>query len=239
MQIVLTFDPACGMDGRKAALWAAAFDSQVREFCGRWGLTYIPVNYYSSDVLLKMTDAEIQKFAADSFLVTVQTTMDVPNALGFHDDIAGVIFARCLWQGDDTSVTVSHEILELLGDETCDIYIEMGDGSEQAKEACDRCEGDVYVETGTIDTDSMPVNVSDYLLLSAFVPGSKGPWDRMGRLTSWNQIRPGGYNIVRDASGNETDVFAARVVPGSVHAEKTIAEKKSRPETRLARRLAA
>ena len=113
-QIVVTFDEACGVDERKAALWCAALDAQAAEFCGKHGLDPVPVNYYSTDVLAKLEGDELAAFASDSYMVTVQISLDVANALGFHDDVAGTIFARVEWQGDATTITLSHEILELL-----------------------------------------------------------------------------------------------------------------------------
>lgn len=232
-QIVLTFDLACGMDERKAAFWADALDKQAQEFCEKWGCEYSPVTYYSTDVLQKLDGDELAAFVADSYLCTVQTSLEVQGALGFHDDVNGVIFARELWQGDDTSVTLSHEILELLGDKTCDEYTGLGDGRKQAVEACDRVESDTYMETGTVGTDSMPVLVSNYLLPPAFVPDSAGPWDRMTRLTSWNGMTPGGYMIVQAADGSETQVFA-ETPEGYANAFK----KRGKPVGRLSRRLA-
>ena len=242
MQIVLTFDPACKVDERTAAFVAAALDAQAAEFCTKWNLPPVPVNYYSTDVLLGLEGEELAKFTADSYMVTVQTTIDVANALGYHDDVLGTIFARVLWQVDATWATISHEILELLGDLTCDIYVSKGNGTEQAKEACDRVEEDSYPCVGTIGDDSMTFALSNYLLLSAFEPNSQGPWDRMGTLKTWDGLTPGGYEIVRDAAGNETEIDASRasvrVVPGSEAAHATIAAKRARSDSRLVRRLA-
>jgi hypothetical protein len=207
-QICVTVDPACGADPRKLAFWCQACDQQAFEFSEAWGVDYTPVNYFSWDVLSKLTDAEVAKFVADSRLLTIQPSLDVSGALGFHDDVAGVIFARVMWQGDDTTVTISHEVLEEMGDPTCDEYVTMSHGRLQAKEACDRVEGDTYIETADIGGDTMPVTLSNYLMLPAFHPGSPGPWDRMSRLTSWDAMTDGGYMIVRDDTGNETEVFA-------------------------------
>jgi hypothetical protein len=228
----VTFDPALGVDPRKAEFWCRALDVQSQEFAAAWGIPYIPVQLFDSDVLLTLTDKELATFVADTRLMTVQAQLDVPNALGFHDDVAGVIFARVMFQGDDTSVTMSHEKCEGDGDPTCDLYVAMGNGKEQAKEASDRVEGDSYIENANIDGDSMPVALSNYLLPSAFVPNSQGPWDRMGRLTTWDGMTSGGYMIQRDANGNETQVFA-KSDAGRIN----LAHKLEKPRGRLARRL--
>ena len=231
MQIVVTFDPACGVDERKAVLWCAALDAQAQEFSAAWGVPYWPVSLYSSDVLKKMTPKEMAAFVADSHLCTVQMTM-VAGALGFHDDVAGVIFARVLWQGDATSVTLSHEILEMMGDPKCNAWRRMPDRRDTALEACDAVEGDVYIETADVGGDLMPVDVSNYLLPSWFKVGGAGPYDRMSKLTAPFDMTPGGYMIVRDRQGNETQVFAA-----SDAGRINLARKLEKPRGRLARRL--
>src|SRR5882724_9792629 len=103
-------------------------------------------------------------------MLTVEADIDTPGALGFHDDVNGVVFARVKYQGEETSVTLSHEVLEEMGDPACDLYLSLGDGREQAGEACDRVEGDTYSVDG--------VHLSNYLLLAAFQPDSTGPWDK-------------------------------------------------------------
>lgn len=231
-QIVLTFDPACGVDKRTAAFWATALEAQAREFCAKYSIEPLPVNYYSPDVLLGLQDAALWQFVTDSFMVTVQTNINEPNALGFHDDVAGVIFARVLWQGDDTSITLSHEILEMLGDRTCDQYDPLGNGSKQAHEVCDRVEVDSYIEVGQIGTDIMSVRVSNYLYPSAFVPNSTGPWDRMGRLTTWDGQTPGGYMLVQAPDGSITDVYAD-TMEGAENAARKMKIKGSRVARRL------
>lgn len=236
MQIVVTIAPGCVADPRKVAFWCLACDQQATEFAQAWGIEPTPVNFYSADVLAKMDDATMQKFVADSRLLTIQDVLDAPGALGYHTDVAGVIFACVLYQGDATSITISHEVMEEIGDPTCDVYIPMGDGRSQAKESADRVEGDSYTETATIGPDSVPVDVSNYLLPSAFVPGSSAPWDRMGRLTTWDGATPGGYTIIVDANGTETNVFA-RVKVGGPEAHATLAAKLERPDGRLLRRL--
>lgn len=233
-QIVVTFDPGCNADPRTCALWCAALDAQAKEASDRWGFEYSPVNYFSTDVLLALKGDELEAFTADSYLCTVQTTMDMPGALGYHDDYAGVIFARVLWQGDPTSVTLSHEILELLGDKTCNVYKAMPNGKQQALELCDRVEGDTYIELGEVGQDGMPVTLSNYLLPSAFSPGSVGPWDRMGKLLTWDGMTDGGYSIVMGTDGNTTEVFALTDA-GRANGEAKRAKVGGRANRRLAK----
>lgn len=226
-QIAVTVDPECNADPARVNAWVQAVDAQAFEFCKAWGVEYTPVVLYSSDVLSKLDGDELAAFVKDARLLTIQASLDVPGALGYHDDIAGVIFARVMYQGEATSITLSHEALEEIGDPTCDLYLPFSGGREQAGEACDRVEGDSYAQDG--------VPVSNYLLLSAFQPDSAGPWDRCGTLTTWDGLSGGGYAIVRDADGNDLpNVFAQ-----TDHALANAEAKRAKVGGRANRRLAA
>lgn len=82
--------------------------------------------------------------------------------------------------------------------------------------------------------------VSNYVLPSWFDPNGKYPYDRMGLLKAPLTMTAGGYMIVRDAAGNETDVFAQnrRVEHGGFEGKVRADRKRARPDSRLARRLA-
>lgn len=234
----VTVDPATGIDQRKAAFACSALDDQSAEFAKAWGIPYVPVVLFSWDVLLKLSDEEVSRFVADTRLMAIVNDIDTPGALGFHDDVAGVIFARVLAQGDDTWVTASHEKCEMDGDPDCNVYVPMGNGTSQALEACDRVEGDVYTVSADIGGDKMDIALSNYLLRSAFEQNSAGPWDRLSRLKKWDGMTDGGYMIVRDAVGNDSNVFARpyiRAVGAAGH--RAMAVKRDRPSSRLARRL--
>ena len=197
---------------------------QAEEFCAAWGIPQTAVAFYARGTAIPVTTTHA--------MVLVDDIGD-PGILGFHDVDEGVIYGRVLVQGDyqATSVTLSHEVLELLGDPRCNEWAPWTGTRMQAREAADRVEGDTYVETATILGETRGVNVSNYLLPSAFVPGSAGPWDRMGRLTSWDGMTHGGYVIVRDEAGNVSNVFASRAVPDGFY------RKLVNPRSRTLRRL--
>lgn len=232
--IALTVDPACKADPTMVAFWVVALDQQAREFASAWGVPYLPVVYYSADVLQGLADDELTKFTADARLLTIQTTME-PGALGFHDDVAGVIFARVLYQGEQTPVTASHEICELLGDPECNGWVEMSPGKSVAKESADPVEGDIYEQPATIGDETREVGLSNYVLLSYFDSKGAAPFDRMGKLTAPFGMTTGGYQIIMDASGDTTDVFASW---GTSVGRMGLARKLERPDSRAARRLA-
>lgn len=228
--IAVTVADGCVLTPASAETMCKAVDAQAQEFAEAWGVPYTPVLFFSNDVLLKLDGDELAAFVADCRLLTIQPSLDVSGALGYHDDVAGVIFARVLDQGDATSVTLSHEVLEEMGDPTCEDYADMGHGLAQAREACDRVEGDTY----NVETDGAFVPLSNYLLPSAFAVNSARPWDRLGKLHAWDGMTPGGYMIRRDATGDVTDVFAA--TPAGAEA---VEAKLANPLSRAARRLGA
>lgn len=222
--IAVTADPDCGISDTEAHEACVAVDTQAREFATIHGCAYTPVLYFSSDVLMKLEGAELSSFTADARLLTVQTRLDVPGALGFHDDVLGVIFSRVM-SGPGWTVTLSHEILEETLNPTCEDFAPFNDGREQAREACDRVEGDTY-RIGT-------VLVSNFLLPAAFEADSAGPWDKLVQLKKWDGMTGGGYVIVRSPDGSETDVFA-----DTGHAQARVATKRACPGSRTSRILA-
>lgn len=223
MQIAVTSESAKLQDPDLAFL-VAACNAQAAEYCAANGIPDVPVAFYSRGTVLPPGTTHAMVLVDD---------LDVAGALGYHDDAAGVIYGRVLVQDlDATGITLSHECLELIGDPTCDKWEPWSNGRQQAREACDRVEGDSYIETVTLLGETRGVSVSNYLLPAAFAPDSAGPWDRMGRLTSWDGQTPGGYCIAMDAGGNVSNVFASRgAVPFS------FARKLTNAQSRTLRRL--
>lgn len=217
------------VDRAQLALWIDAWDKQAREFCAAWGLEYRPVVLYS-------TPADLPSVESDLWILTIEDDVGVPNAEGFHDDQIGVIFARCLPENNCESVP--HEILEMLADQTCDQYRDIGDGTGRqiALEVCDPVEEDHYPQSAQIgDQPPQDVPTTNYVLPSYFDPNGKAPFDRMEHLAAPFSMLPGGggYQIIRAADGSTTDVFAM-TEKGRATAER----KRQRPDSRVARRLA-
>jgi len=237
-QIALVAEPDTDIDELTMAIWADALDRQVAEIAQVWaafGVVYTPVVFYKVS----------ENLPIDCRIALITRSLGVPGAAGYHDDQLGVIFSRILRQADDddTSVTASHEDAEEVGDPECNLWSPWDDQHEQAKELSDRVEGDVYDGTGVVGTVSRTVKLSNWLYPSAFDPNGKAPFDKMGRLDSWNAMTEGGYVILRNKlTGETTDVFAqARrapyVLPASEKANSTIARKMRRPDSRMMRRL--
>lgn len=140
---------------------------------------------------------------------------DVDGALGYHDEGADgvpyikVFVAPTLENGgtatsgpNSVSVTLSHEILELVGDGPANAWVDGPDGSDFARELCDAVEGDSY------DIDG--VSVSNFVFQAFFDPkaqaGSK--FDQLGKLSAPFTMTAGGYQIHRTEPGSVEQVFA-------------------------------
>jgi hypothetical protein len=238
------------IDPRDLLFWTKAWDKQAAEFARDWGVPYTPVLPYD-----KVED--LPTIGDECRLLTIESDIGAPGALGFHDDTVGLIFARVL--PDNNVEAAPHEIVEEEGDATCDKYEEMGNGSQVADEAADPVEGDHYNISVTIDGETRDVAVTNYVLRSWFDPNGKAPFDKMGKLTAPLSMDAGGYMIVRDSNGNESDVFARhvdeilarhpnggimhaapglRVLHGGEGGRLAAAKKRDRPDSRLSRRLA-
>lgn len=214
---------------------AKACDQQVIECAAAWGVSPTPVAWYRSEANLPARDVRIMAIVDD---------IDAPGALGYHDFDLGVVYGRVLAQGiAGTSVTLSHECLEELLDPTCDRWMPMPDGRSVALEVCDPVEADTYdVDVEILDSNPQKVTLSNYILPKWFEPAERGAFDRLGLLARPFAMTEGGYMIVRDRAGNESNVFARpapRLRMHSLGSRIHVAEKLANSETRLARRLRA
>lgn len=142
---------------------------------------------------------------------TVSDTPDQPGAAGYHDeDPSGHPFikiftfegAPALVGPEALSVTISHEILEVVGDAPANKWADGPGGFDYAYELCDAVEGDTYPIGG--------VSVSSFLYPAFFDPkATKG--EQLSYLNTAKKpfaMTPGGYQIKRSEPGQVTQVFA-------------------------------
>ena len=175
----------------------------ARDVAPIWGLT--PALEFSAD-------GSVAALSSPCFIIDQP---DVEGALGYHDeDEAGVSYikvftAPTLENGgtaftgpESISVTLSHEICELIGDGPANKWADGPDGSDFAFELCDAVEGDAYEIGG--------VSVSNFLYPAFFdpkaAPGSK--LDFLGKLHKPFDMTAGGYQIKRTEPGKESEVYA-------------------------------
>ncbi len=134
---------------------------------------------------------------------------DVAGALGYHDVTPaglplGKAFVRTTQAaGDQISVTVSHELLEMLGDPDVNLCAEFDDASGNpskfyAYETCDAVEDDslgysIVIPAGWPGAGTS-VLVSDFVLPAWFEGGrTSGPFAFKTPLTAPFQLATGGY----------------------------------------------
>jgi len=123
---------------------------------------------------------------------------DVADALGYHETTAsgqplGKVFAQTtISAGLKWSVTISHELLEMLVDPWINVSAELDDATGAPTkfyswEVCDACEDDQfsYLING--------VSVSDFVTPAWFVPGSAAPYDFGKHIASPFTLLAGGY----------------------------------------------
>ncbi len=141
---------------------------------------------------------------------------DQAGALGYHDETPqgmpyGRVFVHDILDNGGTiatgansvPVTLSHELVEMIGNESVNRWADMGDGAEVAYELCDPVESDSY------DIDGVPL--SNFVLPAWFDSNapSDALYDKLGRLTRPLTITSGGYLIKRLPGGKVENVFGA------------------------------
>jgi hypothetical protein len=196
---------AATVSPEEALLWTIACADQVRnEFAEAWGFVPPTVSY--------SPDGSVDPGA---FHVLIVDDATQAGLLGYHDEDQegkprAFVFAKTIREfGEEPSVTLSHEILELVLDPTCSLWHQAPDGKLRALEACDAVQGDSYVKR-VGDTD---VRVSNWVSPNYFdaTPIAGEPFDYMGKLSRpCPALAPNGYDIVLDTKGFPTQEFAER-----------------------------
>jgi len=158
----------------------------TRDFAPLWGtdakLSFVPKG---------------EKPDLNSWWLVVLDDSDQAGALGYHDlTSAGLPIGKVFARTDKEyslaiSVTMSHELLEMLGDPGINMTTASEDGQGvpvfYAYEACDACEDDKYGYAIN------GVTVSDFVYPSWFGGVASNQFDHGGYITSPLDILPGGY----------------------------------------------
>lgn len=207
---------------------AEAVNQQLIECAHAWGVEPQPMVFYSDARGLPASHCRI---------MDIVDTIDVPGATGYHTNDAGIIYGRVLARDvHDTSITVSHEALEMLIDPSAAEWRAMPDGFAVAKEVCDPVQGDAYPVNVALGEIMRSVLLSNYVLPRWFTPGATGEVDRMGRIREAFEMSAGGYMIIRDASGRQGNRWARF---GGDRGRLALGGRFANPDGRLARRLLA
>lgn len=145
---------------------------------------------------------------------------DQAGALGYHElseagTPMGKVFAKLdLEAGSSWTVTISHELLEMLVDPWINACSQGSDDKIYALEVCDAVEADALGYTIDRDADGNPAPatlVSDFVTPSWFAPTEAKVYDFLGHLKSSLKLAPGGYISVYGPSG-WTQLNAERVL---------------------------
>lgn len=141
---------------------------------------------------------------------------DQPGALGYHDETAGGLPLGKVFplldaqDGASLSVTLSHEVLEMLADPyLCTAAQSPTDGKFWAMEVADAVEQDEYLIDG--------VRVSNFVTPHYFEPPSNllgaGKLDMMGLIKTPYEVRPGGYMQWFDPTQGWQQIVHSEVAP--------------------------
>lgn len=166
-----------------------ALQTQVsRDFAPEWG----------SDATLRMITKPSDK-ADGEWLLAVLDDSDQADALGYHETASdgmplGKVFAKTTTEaGLNVTVTISHELLEMIADPDINRSCEVEDTAQGepsrffSLEVCDSCEDDSFA----YEIDG--VKVSDFVRRHWFISGAAGSFDFQKKITSPLQLLSGGY----------------------------------------------
>jgi hypothetical protein len=216
---------------------AAAVQKQIqRDFAAAWNVTADLVFFPASQAVPK-----------DMWQIGIFDNADQAGALGYHDVTRdgfplGKVFARTtLVDGGKISVTLSHEVLEMLADPDINLtaFVEApsGGGRLYAYEVCDAVEADV------LGYDIDGVTVSDFVTPAWFQSfRKKGSTDFSFRkhVNHPFALAEGGYIGYYDVSGgsgwqqltlNRKAMFKARAPRGSRRERRRTPRKDWLPST--------
>lgn len=205
------------VSAEQLAAMVAALRVQLRDhFAPAWGLLTPHVVAASSP----------RRAPAGYAVIQLLDSSDVPDALGYHDEqgnrpygqilcgviieAGGTVLGRAADPGAPSiSATLSHEVLELLGDPACNAWATDAHGTDWAWEMCDAVQGDGYA----VRADGHPAAVVSDFVTPAYFDPQTGPgerYDHLGVLGGPFTIAGGGYSITRKG-GREVAVYGALV----------------------------
>jgi hypothetical protein len=214
---------------------AAVVNLQAQQLADAWGLPRAPVAFYATPEGLPVVSGEVR-------VVHIVDNLDDEGALGWHTVIGGLVISKVQAQDvNGTCCTVGHEVFETHVDPGCDQWRKKGAGMV-ALEVADPVEADAYPVTVTIMGETRTLLGSNWITPKWFDAADFDPdaeRDHMGRVREPFGMTPGGYMVIADAAGNETDIYARRVRHADQRGELAAGRKLARPDSRLIQRLQA
>jgi hypothetical protein len=153
-----------------------------------WGSQAVPIRFGPPSV-------------ENAWQIMILDDSDSAGALGYHDFTPGgrpigSVFAKTdIDNGLSWTVTLSHELLEMIIDPWISAAFQVADQMWFAAEVCDAVEAEKYAYEIKVKGYD-PVLVSDFQLPNWFIPGSPGQFDWRDHCTEPLQILEGGYMYV-------------------------------------------
>lgn len=163
--------------------------------------------YWSVDCQLSFV-GEGEQLPDGWWQISVTDNPDQAGALGYHELTSrgtplGKVFAGLdLQSGASWTVTLSHELLEMLADPWINWCAQGANGKIYALEVCDAVEAD------KLGYDIDGVLVSDFITPSWFEPTHADRVDFMRRIVKPLELASGGYMSVLDAGSGWTQIAA-------------------------------
>ncbi len=189
----------------------------------------------------KPDEMELADMRGDA-VVYLWDQADIPNALGYHDKNNrgipyGFVFTELSKRlGENWTVTLSHEALEMIGDPETNLLVAGPHPADPSRyvfhwyEMCDAVQAEVY----KIDE----IQVSNFLLPLYFTSGEEmgGRNDFLGRIHNGQTLKsfgvnPGGYVGFFDPQTGQHETFT---IKGDAIAAKRMEIKKMAKEARRA-----
>ena len=158
--------------------------------------------------------SKVSNVPSHMWVMAILRDPDQANALGYHaltpdgHPYGRVFTAPTLQNGgtwvdgaNSVSQTMSHEMLEILGDDGANQWCDTDQGYQRAKELCDMVESDSYEIDG--------IAVSNFLRPAFFRPGDAGQLDHLNlQTTRIGDPRPGNYEIRRMIGSDGGNVYS-------------------------------
>lgn len=195
--IAITNASTCLTDGEVLAAIPALQRQVTVDFRAYWGvdgqLSFLPKD---------------EPLAEGWWQISVTDDPDQAGALGYHELTSGgtplgKVFAGLdLQSGGSWTVTLSHELLEMLADPWINWCAQGSDGKIYALEVCDAVEAD------GLGYEINGVLVSDFITPSWFEPTRADRVDFKRRIAQPLELASGGYISVLDAGGGWAQVSA-------------------------------
>jgi hypothetical protein len=195
--IAITNASTCLSDAQVQSVIPSLQKQVTRDFNSYWdldcSLTFLPKK---------------QPLTAGWWQIVITDDPDQAGALGYHELAStgaplGKVFAALdIDSGSSWSVTLSHELLEMLADPWINWCAEAPDGKLFALEVCDAVEAD------HLGYEIDGVMLSDFITPSWFEPTEADRVDFMKRISKQLELAPGGYISVLSPGKGWTQLSA-------------------------------